>query len=143
MENLKCEVIPMKKIAIITSNKIFGQSLESSLALILGNKLQLFLLSHYRQALVDAEILEIDLAIIDMGIMDGMENHIKEEELTMTFFQNLNSALPDCKILLLVSQKHILRQKTAIQAKEKKLVQDYVFYDVSLQYLSAKITSLI
>lgn len=123
----------MRKIALITTNKIFAQSLEAAVNATPELKIHFFLLLNPQQALLDAEIFEIDVALIDMMNSDGAK-----KENPLLFCEKLHASLPECHLLLLVSQEDMTNRKIAIQAKEKGMVEDFVFYDASLKYLFAK-----
>lgn len=129
----------MKKIALITKNKILAESLDSAIKSIPNLKFELALLLNSRQALLDAEILEIDIALIDMSFIDETDYNLSEEERELSFCEKLKKTLPDCHLLLLVSQDDKVKRKIATEAKNKKIVADYVFYDASLKYLLAKL----
>ena len=126
----------MKKIALITTNKIFAQSLKAAVKADQDLDVELFLLLNPQQALLDAKIFEIDVALIDV-----MDSDIEKKEKPLLFCEKLHSSLPNCHLLLLVSQENMVSRKIAIQAKEKKIVDDFVFYDASLKYLFAKLTA--
>ncbi len=132
----------MKKVALITTNKILAQSLDSAMKSMPNLDFQLNLLLNSRQALLDAEILEIDVALIDIGLIDVRDNDIKEKETALTFCEKLNAALPNCHLLLIVSQEDKAKRIMATEAKKNKIIDDYVFYDASLKYLFAKIAAL-
>lgn len=91
------------------------------------------------QALLDAEILEIDVALIDMSFMDTMDDSLSRKEIELPFYERLSKVLPNCHLLLLVSQDDQPNRKIATEAKVKKIIDDYVFYDASLKYLIAKL----
>lgn len=129
----------MKKVALITTNKILAESLKSAIQSIPDLKFEFTLLLNSSQALLDAEILEIDVALIDMSFMDVMDYNLSGKEIELSFYERLNKNLPGCHLLLLVSQDDRENRKIAIEAKKNKMVDDYVFYDVSLQYLIAKL----
>lgn len=118
----------MKKIALITTNKIFAQSLDAAVKAAPELGIDFFLLLNPKQALLDAEIFEIDVALIDV---------LKP----LLFCERLHHNLPNCHLLLLVSQEDMISREIAIQAKEKGVVEDFVFYDASLKYLFAKLTA--
>lgn len=128
----------MKKIALITTNKILAESLNSAIKTIPNLKFELTLLLNSSQALLDAQILEIDVALIDMSFMNYNLSGI---EMELSFYEKLNKSLPNCHLLLLVSQGDKANRKIATEAKRKKIVDDYVFYDSSLKYLIAKLKS--
>ena len=131
----------MKKIALITKNKILAESLNSAVKGIPNLKFELSLLLNSSQALLDAQILEIDVAMIDMSFMDIVGYNLSGERMELAFFAKLNETLPNCQFLLLVSQDDKVNRNIAIQAKQNKIVDDYVFYDASLKYLLAKLKS--
>lgn len=128
----------MKKVAIITRNKILAESLQSAIKSMNNLDFELALLLNPGQALLDAEILEIDVALIDIGFMD---KGTKDKETALSFCENLHNRLPICQVLLLVSQDDKVNRIMAIEAKKKKIIDDYVFYDTSLKYLLAKLAS--
>ena len=132
----------MKKVALITTNKILAQSLDSAMKSMPNLDFQLTLLLDSHQALLDAEVLEIDVALIDVGLIDIMDNDIKERETSLTFCEKLHASLPNCHLLLIVSQEDKANRIMATEAKRKKIIDDYVFYDASLKYLFAKVAAL-
>lgn len=141
MKLIYCEVGKMKKIALITTNKILAQSLDSAMKSMSNLDFQLFLLLNPNQALLDAEVLEIDVALIDMGLIDVVGNNEKIETI-LSLCERLHNNIPNANLLLLVSQDDLANRKIAIEAKKKNTVDDYVFYDASLKYLFAKVQAL-
>ena len=131
----------MKKIALITTNKILAQSLDFAIKHIPSLEFELTLLLNPYQALVDAEILGIDVALIDMGLIDLLERDIREKAISLNFCKKLKKILPSCHVLLIVSQDDQANRLIADRAKKEKIVDDYMFYDTSLKYLLAKIAA--
>lgn len=129
----------MKKIALITTNKILAQSLDAVMKSMPDLEFELILLLNSQQALLDAEILEIDVALIDMGLIDVMDNNIEETALSLC--ERLHNSLPNCHLLLIVPQDDKGKRILATEAKQKKIIEDFVFYDSSLKYLFAKVAS--
>ena len=119
----------MKKVALITTNKILAQSLVAAMREMADSDFEFFILLDSKQALMDAEIFEIDIALIDL------------KETHLSFCELLHKKLPDAHLLLLVSQDDHARREIAGQAKKKGIVDDFVFYDASLKYLFAKLSS--
>jgi len=97
---------------------------------------EFFLLLNSHQALLDAEIFEIDVALIDVGNRDT-----QEKQKPLLFCEGLHQSLPNCHILLLVSQDDKVNRIMAAEAKQKKIIEDFVFYDASLTYLFAKLAA--
>ncbi|MDY0235955.1 MAG: hypothetical protein RBR71_07990 [Gudongella sp.] len=126
----------MKKVALITTNKILAQSLAVALKSMPDSNFEFFMLLNPYQALLDAEIFEIDVALIDF-----MDRAIDEEETMMQFCELLHKKLPDIHLLLLVSQDDKARRELATETKKKGIVDDFVFYDSSLKYLLAKLSA--
>ena len=126
----------MKKVALITTNKIFAQSLAVAIRAMPVSKFEFFMLLDANQAIIDAEVFEIDIALIDM-----MDRETDEKETLLSFCQSFHKKLPDSHLLLLVSQEDIARREIATQAKKKGIVDDFVFYDASLKYLFAKLSA--
>ena len=97
---------------------------------------EIFMLLNSQQALLDAEIFEIDVALIDV-----LDCYKKEKESPLSFCEELHKSLPNCHILMLVSQDDLACREMATNAKKKKIVEDFVFYDASLKYLFAKLSA--
>ena len=131
----------MKKVALITTNKILAQSFDSAIQCMENLDFELILLLNSRQALLDAEILEIDVALIDIGFIDAIDNKLPEKGAALSFCERLHKRLPNCHLLLLFSQDDWVNRKMATQAKESKIIDDFVFYDASLKYLLAKLSA--
>ena len=126
----------MKKVALITRNKILAQSLAAAVRGMNDCNFEFFILLDANQAVIDAEVLEIDVALID-----AMDRGTEEKATLVSFCESLKKKLPLCHLLLLVSQDDLARREIATQAKKNGLVDDFVFYDASLKYLFAKLAA--
>ncbi len=126
----------MKKVAFITTNKILAQSLDTAIKAMSDFEFEFFMLLDANQALIDAEIFEIDIALIDL-----MDRSVEEKDTILLFCELLSQRLPHAHLLLLLSQDDLIRREIASQAKKKSIVDDFVFYDASLKYLFAKLSS--
>lgn len=124
----------MKKIAFITTNKILAQSLDLAIKSNSDVSFDFFLFLNPNQALLDAMIFEIDVALID-----ATDSNIEKSE--ASFCEVLHKNLPNCHLLLLVSQDDNVSRQKASKAKKDKIIDDFVFYDASLKYLLAKLTA--
>lgn len=132
----------MKRIAFITNNKILAQSLENTVRSAAIVQFEFFSLLDYHQALLDIEILEIDVALIDMELFNIEDTKNVDEKSLFSLAEKIHEKAPHCRLLLLVSQKDQANRAIASQAKKKQLIDDFIFYDASLKYLLAKMTSL-
>lgn len=126
----------VKKLGFITTNKVLAQSLATTVRDAPGLGFAPFLLLNPRQAALDAEMLHIDVAVVD--IVDGATEEAAE---VLPLCIKLREILPLCRVLLLVSQEDKTGKKMAIDAMRTKVADDFVFYDASLDYLFAKLAS--
>lgn len=126
----------MKKIGFITTNKVLAQSLAAAVRNSPALEFEPFLLLNPGQASLDAEVLKIDIAVVD--VMDGAS---KEIETAGSLCEKLRGAVPGCRLLLLVSQDDRTGRKMAIRAMKSKTADDFVFYDTTLEYLFAKLAA--
>jgi len=126
----------MKKIGLITTNKVFAQSLATTIKSMPGLGFELELLMNPNQAMLDAELLGIDVALSDMSVSVGKTN-----EEFLCFFDNMHKKLPNCRKLLLVSPDDEAAQKMVVEARDRGSIDDYVFNDASLEYLFAKLSA--
>lgn len=131
----------MKRIALITTNKILAQSLAAAIETMPDLQFELFLLLNPKQALLDAKVFDIEIALIDIVLLDMVNSNTKEKTTPLSFCEELNASLPNCHILLLVSQDDSTNRKMAAEAKQKSIIDDFMFYDASLKYLIAKLAA--
>ena len=127
----------MKKIGFITKNKVLAQSLAS---LIKSNRdlpLEPYVMLNLEQAAIDAEVFEIDVAVVEM-----VEEAAAETGTVISLCNELRKTSPDCQILLLVPQDVKRIRDEAMKAVNTRAVDDYVFQDTSLDYLLAKLLAL-
>ena len=127
----------MKKIAIITKNRILAESLATAIEVTPNFKSDFFLFLNYQQVLLDAEIFEIDVALIDL-----VGCRVKDKEVLLSFWTKMHGKLPKCHLLLLVSQDDYSCREISSQAKRAGIIEEFVFYDASLKYLLAKLESI-
>ncbi|MCL2107462.1 MAG: hypothetical protein FWH26_10465 [Oscillospiraceae bacterium] len=120
----------MKKIGLVTTNKVFAQSLAAAIKGRPDWGIEPYLLLNPRQAALDAEVLRLDAAVVDMA--DAAPNE------TEAFCRTLRQT-GNCQLLLLVPEAG---RKTAISAVQSKAADDFVFYDTSLDYLFAKLAAI-
>jgi len=127
----------MKKIGFVTRNKVLAQSLSALIKNTPGLGFDPYVLLNHQQAALDAEVLKIDVAVVEMtaGTQD-------ETEMILFLCEQLRGAAPACRILLLVPQDNKEGRGTAMTVIKRKLADDYVFFDVSLSYLLAKLEAM-
>jgi len=124
----------MKRIGFIAKNKVLAQSLASLIKNNQNLPFEPYVFKNYKQAAIDAEIFKIDVAVIEM-----IEEVSAETGVFISLCNELRNTSPDCRILLLVPQDEKYNRDTAMEAVNKKIADDYVFLDTSLDYLLAKL----
>lgn len=125
----------MKKIGLLT-NKVLAQSLSSVIRSKPDLALEPYALLNPEQALLDARIWQLDIAVVALE-----RKPEKGAEAIAAFCRALRDTLPQCRILLLVSQDDKAAHDMAIGVIKNRLADDYVFYDSSLDYLFAKLAA--
>jgi len=118
----------MKKIGFVTTNKVMAQSLAATVRSNPDLGIELFLLLNPKQAALDAEVLELDAAVVDVSdtALEGSCDMLRQ-------------AVPGCRLLLLVPKTG---HGMAIKAMKTHAAADFVFYDTSLEYLFAKLAAI-
>lgn len=123
----------MKKIALITTNKVLAQSLAAAVRQDPALMLEPVLLLNHPQATLDAEVLKIDIALVDVT-----EGTPEEAETALGICQRLRQTLPACRLLALVCQNG---RNMVLGAMKSKMIDDFVCYDTSLACLLAKLAA--
>lgn len=127
----------MRNIGFITKNKVLAQSLAVRLRESPDLGYELFLLNKPGQVLLEAEMLKIDLSIIEVTA-ESHQGHVS----TVSLCEGLRRATSGCRIVLLITKADIVSRDVAVDAKKRGIVDDFVFTDESLQYLLANLSSL-
>ncbi len=127
----------MKKLGLLSNNKLFAESLAQSIKSRPNLDFEVFLLLKAKQVGIDAKLFALDVAII--VVLDSCG---PEVESAMSASEDLRQNLPNCRILLLVSQTNNEGTKMAVEAIRSKRIDDFVFFDSSLDYLFSKLEAL-
>lgn len=123
----------MKRVGFITNNKVLAQSFNAALQAQKIIDFELIPMLDFKQAALDAEVLGIDVAIVD-------GNHAIGTALQLC--AGLRAAAPRCKILFMIGQQSRADAEIAVAAKKSGRINDFLFYDSSLDYLIAKLESM-
>ena len=125
----------MKTVLFISSNKVLGQGLSAAIQA----KPELDFLwaaqLHYPQAVVGVDIFHADVVILDIVDQEDMGQSVK-------ICQSIRQERQDIKILLLVRPEQSTVCSQVVETKNAGLIDDFVFYDSSLNYLLAKLEAL-
>jgi hypothetical protein len=129
----------MKKIGFITTNRMLGQSLSSAIRTRQDLQFEPFVLHNSQQAILDIEVLKIDIAIID--VLEAVSE--ERTKTLLTFCKKIKDTSPTCKVLLFLSQDDAVAKTMAVEAVHTGVASDFVFYDASLEYFFAKISAFL
>lgn len=125
----------MKTVLFISSNKVLGQGLSAAIQA----KPELDFLwaaqLNYPQAVVGIDIFHADVVILDIADQEDMGQSVK-------ICQSIRQERQDIKILLLVRPEQSTVCSQVVETKNAGLIDDFVFYDSSLNYLLAKLEAL-
>lgn len=124
----------MKSILFISANKILGQGLLEAILSKPELGFQWTAQLNYSQAIIGAEIFQTDVVMLDVVDQTDMEYAFKISEA----LRQCNEAI---KILLLVRPEQDIVRRNSVNAKNKGLIDNFVFYDSSLAYLLAKLAA--
>ena len=124
----------MKKIAFITRRKMLAQGLESAVSERYSDELSLLPLIPPQNVLTDATVYEPDIIIIDVTfkMLDTMEFLCIE----------LRKIVKNARIIMLSAEDDAVYRDLSVQLKIKGLIDDFVFYDNSMNYIIAKLAAL-
>lgn len=113
----------MKRIGLITTNRVLAQSLAAAMNSHPELGFEPFLLLNPNQATLDAEVLRIDAAVIDVT-----DRASDEAEVVLTCCKMMRQKLPACRLLLLVSQEDQPGRRVAITIFAPLLVAGLVCF---------------
>jgi len=127
----------VKRIGFITKNRVLAQSLASLIKNNLDLPFEPYVFQSFEQAAIDAEVLDIDVAVVETVTEDQVESGA-----VLSLCGDLRKTSPNCQILLLVHQENKYSRDEAMKAIKAKSADDYVFLDTSLDYLLTKLLTL-
>ncbi len=61
----------------------------------------------------------------------------------LAIIDQIKNSIPNCKVLLMCSELDHEAVKVAIKAKQAKRVDNFIFYDTSMEYLKASLKALL
>ncbi len=127
----------MRKMGIITSNRVFAQSLRTVICSDPDLCYEPSMLLNLKQAALDAEVLNLDLAVIDAAA-----EFSNDPAAVLLLCEELRHVLPECLVFLLTPQSDKALCDLAIEGRKRRLIDDFVFYDSSLDYLLVKLRAM-
>ena len=125
----------MKQIAFISKRRIVAQGLEAVLEARPELRMKLLPLIPPVNARVDVMVHRPDILLVDVT------GTLSREGL-FSLCRRLKEDLPECKVVLLLSEDEEYYRNLMVQARTRNLADDFVFYDNSVDYLLAKLSAL-
>lgn len=79
---------------------------------------------------------------INIALIEATETGPNDIAYCLILCKKLRKHNPDCKLLLMCSELDDSSVKIVVDAKWKKQIDDFVFYDVTGDYLASKLLSI-
>lgn len=87
-----------------------------------------------------------DSAISTYGVntvlLEAAESGPYDMDYCLALCKVIRKNTPDCKLLLISSEQDEKSVEKVVSAKGKKQIDDFVFYDVTIDYLASKLISI-
>lgn len=76
------------------------------------------------------------------ALIEAAESGLYDMDYCLYLCKRLRSEIPECKLLLMCTEQDEKSVRKVVKAKGKKEIDDFVFYDVTIDYLASKLTSI-
>jgi hypothetical protein len=77
-----------------------------------------------------------------VALIEAAESGNYDMEYCLTLCKGLRKYNPACKLLLMCPEQDEKGVRQVVEAKWKKRIDDFVFYDVTIDYLASKLISI-
>ncbi|HZJ83601.1 MAG TPA: hypothetical protein VFD57_07310 [Clostridia bacterium] len=78
----------------------------------------------------------------NVALIEATESGHYDIVYCLTLCKSLREDSPRCKLLLMCSEQDEKSVKKVVDAKAKKQIDDFVFYDVTIDYLASKLITI-
>jgi DNA-binding NarL/FixJ family response regulator len=126
-----------KKVLLIMQRKILSDALIVQTAN--DTRFELSAEKNYATAALTAEACSPDIAVVEIPESGPW----KLAEKCLAICDVIRKQLPHCKQVILCSENDKDSCRTAIQAKQERRIDDFLFYDNSVNYLLSKLEALV
>jgi len=92
----------------------------------------------YDEARLMVSILQPIVALVEVP-----ERHGDPVLDAFDLYDFIKEECPDCKILLMVSEQDKKGVAACVEAKQKGRIEDFIFYNASVQYMTAKLEAML
>lgn len=125
----------MQNIILIMQRKAIAQTLMNKLQD--SPDIRLIYQPDYHSAQATIEGQNAKAALIEVT-----ESRPYDMDYCLALCKRLRKNTPECKLLLMCPEQDEESIKQVVNAKGKKLIDDFVFYDVTMDYLTSKLLSI-
>ncbi|NLF80614.1 MAG: hypothetical protein GX572_05425 [Clostridia bacterium] len=125
-----------KKILLIMSRKILSDALIAQTKDDLRFELQAD--QNYDSALITAISCQPEIVVVEIP----ESGRFRLAEKCLNICDAIREQVPGCKQVLLCSESDTGSCRAAIQAKQENRIDDFLYYDTSINYLFSKLESL-
>ncbi len=78
----------------------------------------------------------------NVALIEVAESGPYDMDYCLALCEKLRTKTPNCKLLLMFPEQDVKGIKKVVEAKSEKLIDDFVFYDVTIDYLASKLMSI-
>lgn len=125
----------MKKILLVMDRKVLAEALLLEMKNI--SDLTFCKEYNYKKAVITAEIFQPNILLLE--IPESQKISLGQ---CLEICDEIRNIFPECKILLLTPEGNQKAREMAIQAVQQGRVNDFIYYDTSMEYLVSKIKSM-
>ena len=126
-----------KKILLVMHRKMLSDALIAQT--LNDTRFELIAESNYAAAVLTAESCSPEIAVVEIPESGPW----KSAEKCLAICDLIRKQLPGCKQVLLCSENDTASCNAAIQAKQERKIDDFLYYDNSVNYLFSKLEALI
>ena len=129
------EVDALKTVILIMQRASLAQGLIEKVRAVSGIQLC------YEPDYANAEVaIRAHLAV--GALLEVSEDGVHDSDFCLAWCARLREAAPGCRLMLMCPEGQTEAVSSAVEAKRRGTIDDFVFYDVSLDYLAASLESL-
>lgn len=125
----------MKKILFVMDRKVLAEALMIEMKHISGAAFSKEY--NYKRAAIAAEVFQPNIMLLEIPESKKISLHQ-----CLEICNDVRKILPECKILLLTPENSKDAREMAIKAVQDGNVNDFIYYDTSMEYLKSKLKSM-
>ncbi|MGI5900028.1 MAG: hypothetical protein ACOX8S_08945 [Christensenellales bacterium] len=131
------EVPPLKIIALIMRRKPLAEGIAMALKSHMAGELKTHIITNHKLACAYIEQYQPELAVVEIA-----ESGPYDATSCLELCDEIRRQVPFCKLLTICPESDKDEINQCVSAKRRGMIDDFVFYDASLDYLVSKILSI-